>query len=330
MAFKQSGGDNLPSDHPMHNTNSSWAPRQEPVHSTDRMHGVAGSNYVSNSPRGLTKYKSRTERAAEQHDEKHDHDLHGSMMDQNFSALSFKGHPHADTERPDHTLLRVKSNTLTSSPTLTRLKPLTPTPSEPPKGGQRREGFTKEPALTWLRKPINLLRLAWLLPTIIVGILWLLITFGILDSAIRNKRRRDDIKEICNQILNTLFVLLALCLQPVKTLHLFWLARWRATPQDDDIARLRAVYCKGGSRKPHERAHILVVLLAMQLTYMTTYVMAVLCWVYKRSVRPELWVDVMFGLAVASGTTARLYRRFSPLGRDYVLPDGAQELAVAV
>jgi hypothetical protein len=189
--------------------------------------------------------------------------------------------------------------------------------------------LTKEPTLTWLRKPTNLLRLAWLVPTIIVGILWLLITFGILDSAISNKRKRDDIKEICNQILNTLFVLLALCLQPVKTLHLFWLVRWRVTPKDD-IARLRAVYCKGGSRKPHERVHILVILLLMQLTYMTTYVMAVLCWVYKRSVRPELWVDVMFGLAVGSGVTARLYHRFSPLGRDYVLPDDAQELAVAV
>jgi len=252
-------------------------------------------------------------------------------MDQNFSALSFKDHPHTDstTERPDHTLLRVKSNSLTSSATFTRSRQ--PTPSDPPKGGQgtRREGFSKEPALAWLRKPLNLLKLAWLIPTVVVGILWLLIELGILNSAIPNKPKREDIKEICNQILNVLFVLLALCLQPVKTMHLFWLARWRVTPTDD-IARLRAVYCKGGSRKPHERLHMLVVLLAMQVTYMATYAMAVLCWVYKRSVRPELLVDVMFGLAVVSGLTARLYRRFSPLGRDYVLSDDTQELAVAV
>ena len=327
MTFNQSEGDKLPSDHPMHNTNNLWAPRQEPDHS-DRLHGVAGSNYVSNSPRGFTKFKARAERAGEQHDENHQHDPIGSN-DQNFSALSFKGHPHADAERPDHTLLRVKSNTLTPSVTFTRLRP--PTQSEPPKGGQgvRRESFSKEPTRAWLSKPTNLLRVAWLVPTVIVGVFWLLLTFGILNSAIPNKPKREDIKEICNQILNVLFVLLALCLQPVKTMHLFWLARWRVTPKDD-IARLRAVYCKGGSRKPNERVYILVVLLLMHLTYLTTYVMAVLCWVYKRSVRPNLWVDVMFGLAVASGVSARLFRRFSPLGRDYVVSDDAQELDVAV
>ena len=120
--------------------------------------------------------------------------------------------------------------------------------------------------------------------------------------------------EVSNQIINALFVLMALYVHPTQILHLVYLIRWNP----EDILKLREAYCKKGMQKPHKWRHIFIVVLLLQLNCLATYALARLNWGYKRSDRPFYAIGICLAVALGAAVAARIYNSVSPLGRDFV------------
>ena len=219
---------------------------------------------------------------------------------------------------------------LTPSATFARLREekdemsrMTPSPTE----WSLREGVTlpligkvqwatlKRETIKWLLNPKNFALLVWMIAVVVAGAILFMVMVGMLDAAIPKKSDRDTYYEVSNQILNALFVLMALYTHPLRTLHLFWLIRWNS----DDILKLRKLYCKGGLRKPHEWSHMLVVVLLLQLNCFATYALAGLNWGYRRANRPAIGVGITLAVAFGAGAAAGIYNSLSPLGKDFEL-----------
>ena len=174
--------------------------------------------------------------------------------------------------------------------------------------------------VTWLSKPMNVVLLLWLIAVAVSGAILFMVMVGMLNKALPSKRERDRWFEITNQILNALFTAMALYQHPKRILHLHYLIRYN--PQD--IVKLREEYCKDGLRKPHEWAHILVVVLLLQLNCFAQYALAGLNWGYKRANRPAIGVGITLFLSFGAAAAAGMYNTLSPLGRDY-FPDSGDE-----
>ncbi|GAV80848.1 LOW QUALITY PROTEIN: PLAC8 domain-containing protein/DUF2985 domain-containing protein, partial [Cephalotus follicularis] len=136
---------------------------------------------------------------------------------------------------------------------------------------------------------------------------------GALDAALPKKSQRNAWTEVNNQILNALFTLLCLYQHPKRIHHLILLYRWNP----DDISTLRKIYCKNGTYKPRERAHMMVVILLLHLAIFAQYALCGLMWGYKRSERPAVGQAVCIAVGIAAPIIAKLYSIFSPLGREY-------------
>ncbi|KAL2636000.1 hypothetical protein R1flu_007479 [Riccia fluitans] len=174
----------------------------------------------------------------------------------------------------------------------------------------------------WLRNPKNLALLVWGLAVGVSGALLFMVMVGMLDHAVRQKSTRDTLFEVNNQILNALFTLMCVYLHPQRCFHLHMLIRWTPT----DIIRLREVYCKNGTRKPHEWAHMLVVVSLLQLNCWAQYALCGLNWGYRRANRPALGVGICLALSLGGAAGAGIYNTLSPLGRDFDLDsDGSAE-----
>ncbi|KAI5067212.1 hypothetical protein GOP47_0017740 [Adiantum capillus-veneris] len=106
---------------------------------------------------------------------------------------------------------------------------------------------------------------------------------------------------------------MCLYLHPERLLHLFLLYRW----QPSDIKRLRDVYCKDGTYKPHEWSSMLNVVLLLNLNCFAQYALCGLNWGYRRSDRPALGVGLCLAVAMGAPAAAGIYTILSPLGKDY-------------
>ncbi|KAK4253377.1 hypothetical protein QN277_010696 [Acacia crassicarpa] len=165
----------------------------------------------------------------------------------------------------------------------------------------------------WINNPMNITLVLWLTCVAISGGILFLVITGMLDKVLTNKSQKDLWFEVNNQILNALFTLMCLCQHPKRFHHLFLLCRWKPT----DISVLRKAYCKNGTYKPNERAHMMVVVLLLHVNCFAQYALCGLNLGYKRSERPISGVAICLSIAIAAPAIAGVYAIFSPLGKDY-------------
>ncbi|RCV36575.1 hypothetical protein SETIT_7G329100v2 [Setaria italica] len=166
----------------------------------------------------------------------------------------------------------------------------------------------------WLKNPMNIALLLWLLCVGVSGGMFVLLLLGLLDGAFPAAAERNRWIEINVQVLNALFTLMSLYQHPALCHHLFLLCRWRPR----DAADLRAAYCKGtgAAPRPRDRVHMAVVVALLHLTVACQYVQCGLYWGYSKAIRPELAEAGFFVLGVVAPVAAAVYTVCSPLGKD--------------
>lgn len=165
----------------------------------------------------------------------------------------------------------------------------------------------------WIRKPLNMALLLWIVCVVVSGAILFLVMTGMLNRVLPKKSQRDLWFEINNQIINALFTLMCIYQHPKRFHHLVLLCRWKPK----DIAYLRKIYCKNGTHKPKERAHMMVVVVLLHLNCFAQYALCALNLGYKRSNRPIIGVGVCLSVAIIAPAVAGLYSMISPLGKDY-------------
>ncbi|KAI4306516.1 hypothetical protein L6164_029787 [Bauhinia variegata] len=174
-------------------------------------------------------------------------------------------------------------------------------------------GSLKKMCKEWIRNPMNMALFVWIICVAVSGAILFLVMTGMLNAALPKKSQRNAWFEVNNQILNALFTLMCLYQHPKRTYHLVLLCRWKP----EDITRLRKVYCKNGTYKPHEWGHMMVVVILLQLNCFAQYALCGLNIGFKRSERPAVGVGICISLAIGAPAIAGLYTILSPLGKDY-------------
>ncbi|XP_057725782.1 uncharacterized protein LOC130941330 [Arachis stenosperma] len=177
-------------------------------------------------------------------------------------------------------------------------------------------GSLKKMCIEWFRDPMNIALFVWIFCVAVSGAILFLVMTGMLNAVLPKKSQRNAWFEVNNQILNALFTLMCLYQHPQRVYHLVLLCRW--SPKD--ISKLRKLYCKNGTYKPHEWAHMMVVVILLQLNCFSQYALCGLNLGYKRSERPAIGVGICMSFSIGAAATAGLYTILSPLGRDYDSP----------
>lgn len=167
-------------------------------------------------------------------------------------------------------------------------------------------------AVSWCRKPENFAMIIWLAFVGAGLLLLLMLMTGMLDAAIPDDERRKKWTEVINQILNALFTIMCLYQHPKIFHHLVLLLRWRP---DGDREEIRKVYCKDGAARPHDRAHMLLVVALLHVTCFAQYYCCALFWSYTRKDRPDWALNIGYGLGTGCPVVAGLYTAYSPIGR---------------
>ncbi|KAF8394016.1 hypothetical protein HHK36_020218 [Tetracentron sinense] len=165
----------------------------------------------------------------------------------------------------------------------------------------------------WIQNPMNMALLVWITCVTVSGAILFLVMTGMLNNVLPRKSQRDEWFEINNQILNALFTLMCLYQHPKRFHHLVLLCRWRP----EDISKLRKIYCKNGTYKPHEWAHMMVVVVLLHVNCFAQYALCGLNLGYKRSERPAIGVGISISIAFSAPAIAGLYTIVSPLGKEY-------------
>ncbi|KAL6541646.1 hypothetical protein OROGR_011132 [Orobanche gracilis] len=165
----------------------------------------------------------------------------------------------------------------------------------------------------WIKNPMNLALFVWMLCVAVSGAILFMVMTGMLNHSLPNKSERDAWFEVNNQILNALFTLMCLYQHPKRIYHLTLLLRWRS----EDVLKLRKIYCKNGTYKPHEWAHMTVVLALLNINCFAQYALCGLNLGYKRSERPSFGVGICVSFAIGAPAVAGIYSMLSPLGKDY-------------
>ena len=182
-------------------------------------------------------------------------------------------------------------------------------------------GSLKKMSKEWIKEPMNMALFAWIACVAISGAILFLVMTGMLNRAIPKKPQRDVWFEVNNQILNALFTLMCLYQHPKRFYHLVLLCRWKP----EDISKLRKIYCKNGTYKPHEWAHMMVVVILLHINCFAQYALCGLNLGYKRSQRPAIGVGICISVAIAAPAFAGLYTIMSPLGKEYDMDEEAQD-----
>ncbi|KAK7305938.1 hypothetical protein VNO77_43851 [Canavalia gladiata] len=170
----------------------------------------------------------------------------------------------------------------------------------------------KKMCMEWIGNPLNMALFVWITCVAVSGAILFLVMTGMLNSVLPRKSQRNAWFEVNNQILNALFTLMCLYQHPKRFYQLVLLFRWGP----NDIYRLRNVYCKNGTYKPHEWAHMMVVVVLLHVNCFAQYAVCGLNLGYTRSERPAIGVGICISFAIAAPAIAGLYTILSPLGRD--------------
>ncbi|KAJ0979269.1 hypothetical protein J5N97_014743 [Dioscorea zingiberensis] len=172
----------------------------------------------------------------------------------------------------------------------------------------------------WLKNPMNIALVIWLICVAVSLMMLGLLLVGALDHAIPSKALRNYWIEINNQVLNALFTLMSLYQHPNLFHHIILLCRWRS----EDITELRKIYCKNGAYRPHEWAHMMVVVVLIHIACFSQYVLCALYWEFTSDERPEIAETLFVILGTATPVVAGVYTVYSPLGKEYE-PDSDEE-----
>lgn len=163
----------------------------------------------------------------------------------------------------------------------------------------------------WVKHPMNIALLVWLFFVASCLVVLFLLMTGILNHTIPKSSVRKKWTEIFNQILNAFFTIMCLYQHPRISHHLVLLCQWKP----NDIVELRNVYCKNGTKKRSEWAHMMFVVFLLQITCISQYGLCTLYWAYTSKTRPD-WPQILFiALGTGAPIIAALYTVFSPLGR---------------
>ncbi|KAI3817853.1 hypothetical protein L1987_11652 [Smallanthus sonchifolius] len=173
----------------------------------------------------------------------------------------------------------------------------------------------KKTGKEWIKNPMNMVLLIWILCVTISGAILFLVMTGMLNKALPKKYQREAWFEVNNQILNALFTLICLYHHPRRIHHLVLLIRWRS----EDVQKLRKVYCKNGTYKPNEWTLMIIVVLLLNLNCFAQYALCGLNVGYTRPKRPAIGVAITISVAIAAPAIAGVYTIVSPLGKDYDL-----------
>lgn len=165
----------------------------------------------------------------------------------------------------------------------------------------------------WIRDPVNLALFVWIVIVAISGAILFMVMTGMLSHAIPRKSQRDTWFEVNNQILNALFTLMCLYQHPKRIYHFSLLIRWRP----EDVLKLRKLYCENGTYKPHEWAHMMVVVALLNINCFAQYGLCGLNLGYRRADRPAIGVGICISVAIGAPAVAGVYSMLSPLGKDY-------------
>lgn len=165
----------------------------------------------------------------------------------------------------------------------------------------------------WIKNPLNMALLLWIICVAISGAILFLVMTGMLNGLLPKKSQRNTWFEVNNQIINALFTLMCLYQHPKRFHHLVLLCRWK----NKDISALRKIFCKNGTYKPYEWAHMMVVVVLLHLNCFAQYALCGLNLGYKRSKRPAVGVGICLSIAIAAPAIAGVYSIVSPLGREY-------------
>jgi len=187
-------------------------------------------------------------------------------------------------------------------------------------------GSVKKMCVEWVRSPVNMALFVWITCVAISGAILFLVMTGMLNGVLPRKSQRNTWFEINNQILNALFTLMCLYQHPKRFYHLVLLIRWRP----NDISRLRNLYCKNGTYKPHEWTHMMVVVILLHVNCFAQYALCGLNLGYTRSERPAIGVGICVSFAISAPAVAGLYTILSPLGKDYNDCDMDEEVQVQI
>ncbi|GAB4832017.1 hypothetical protein Ancab_006034 [Ancistrocladus abbreviatus] len=171
----------------------------------------------------------------------------------------------------------------------------------------------KNVSIEWFRNPMNIALFIWIACVAISGAILFLVLTGMLNNALPKRSQRNAWFEVNNQIINALFTLMCLYQHPKRFYHLIMLCRWKP----DDIIKLRKIYCKNGTYKPHEWAHMMVVVILLHTNCFAQYVLCGLNVGYKRSERPVIGVAICLSVAIGAAAVAGVYVIVSPLGKEY-------------
>lgn len=170
-------------------------------------------------------------------------------------------------------------------------------------------GICKE----WIWDPVNFALFIWIVCVAVSGAILFMVMTGMLNRSLPKKTQRDAWFEVNNQILNALFTLMCLYQHPKRIYHFALLLRWRS----EDVSKLRQTYCKNGTYKPNEWAHMMVVVVLLNLNCFAQYALCGLNLGYKRSQRPPIGVGICISFAIGAPAFAGVYSMLSPLGKDY-------------
>ncbi|GAQ78281.1 PLAC8 family protein [Klebsormidium nitens] len=170
----------------------------------------------------------------------------------------------------------------------------------------------RKQAITWLKEPLNIALLFWILGVVVSGAILFFVMTGMLNAQL-SKSQRNTLFEICNQIINGLFTLMCILVHPIRLQHANRLYRWN----ENDIRKMRKVYCKGNVRKPNEWKHMSVVVFFLNMNCFSQYALAGLNWGYSRHDRPAIGVAVTLCAAIGFSIAASIYLIVSPLGKTY-------------
>nr|XP_043616039.1 uncharacterized protein LOC122587954 [Erigeron canadensis] len=174
-------------------------------------------------------------------------------------------------------------------------------------------GSLKNVPKEWIKKPVNMVVLIWIICVTVSGTILFLVMTGMLNAALPKKSQRNIWFEVNNQILNALFTLMCLYQHPQRLHHLVMLLRWKS----EDVSRLRKLYCKNACKKPREQLHMFVVVVLLNINCFGQYVLCGLNVGYSRSERPVLGVAIALFFTNGSPAAAGVYSVVSPLGKDY-------------
>ncbi|KAG8380925.1 hypothetical protein BUALT_Bualt06G0067300 [Buddleja alternifolia] len=165
----------------------------------------------------------------------------------------------------------------------------------------------------WIRDPMNIALFIWIVCVAVSGAILFMVMIGMLDRALPRKSQRNAWFEINNQILNALFTLMCLYQHPKRIYHLALLIRWK----EEDVLKLRKVYCKNGTYKPNEWTHMMVVVALLNINCFAQYALCGLNLGYRRSERPPIGVGICISVAIGAPAVAGIYSMLSPIGKDY-------------